>query len=465
MLSSWFGQKASDEGTIEGTTPRPSFSSPTDTQAPRASTDKPPKRAFPTAYTTPHDTVLSELQGIPSRPAATDVPNRPASFRDEQVVSPDLPESIAPRDEAPTSSTRPEGNLLSPIPTPSFPAIPRLSASNSNDILLDPFDGSSLGVLIPQQDSAINADDLSTSPPNLPSGFEGGPLGSNNIGSEAVWTQLSRILDLQSQISKKHLEMESIGTAKGSDAKRKGHKSSNQGATESSGVASGSTSGLAQEDPPVPPGLHRPRQRAMSTVSTVSSSGEPEGDEEGVNVPSEEAEKHRLREEEFAKLATQFEGRKEAINDIMGKLDDLSKALSEFHSLPPPNIEFPASRNNSVGVTSPPISTTSPKGPTKGESKATRPPLSHTTTSESVRTYDWTKQNAIPSASTLPPPTMLGRGKSDPVIIDPAPQKTAPQKKMVPTVLVNSMDVQTQTQAPVMDSPASTLGSLKLPQE
>jgi len=71
-----------------------------------------------------------------------------------------------------------------------------------------------------------------------------------------------------------------------------------------------------------------------------------------VDVPSEEAEKNRAREEEFASLAHQFEGRKEAINDIMGKLDDLFNVLSEFHSLQAPSLDFPASRHQSSASTS-----------------------------------------------------------------------------------------------------------------
>ncbi|KAF8203800.1 hypothetical protein BJ912DRAFT_213179 [Pholiota molesta] len=227
MLGSWFSQKASDDGTIDGTTPRPSFASPTDPQSPpRQSTDgKPPKRAFPTAYTTPHDTILSELQGpSSSRLDAPDVSHRPASFRPEQTVSHDFQVSVQ-------NPARSEGNLLSPTPTAAFQASSNASHVSTGDILLDPFDGMTLGVLIPRHGSADN--ELSPSPFNLPSSFDGNPINSNNVGNEAVWNHLSRILDLQSQISKKHLEMENIGTAKGGDTKRKGHNSGSKSVAES----------------------------------------------------------------------------------------------------------------------------------------------------------------------------------------------------------------------------------------
>ena len=314
MLGSWFGQKVSEDGTVEGTTPRPSFGSPSDLQPPRTSADRPPKRAFPTAFSTPHDVVLSELQGASSPPAVAEPLNRPPSLLSEQVVSSDLLDST--REELPSRS---ENNALGATPNSTFLPPPRIPSSNA-DILLDPFDGSVLGVLIPSDEDKAGNEDMSPSQINLPSSFDGG---SQNTGSEAVWDHLSRILDLQSQISKKHLEMENIGTARGNDAKKKSHKLSTKNTPEASNVASSSSADLGLEDAPaVPPGLNRQRrqQRAMSTISTESSGDEPEGHEEEVNVPSEEAEKVRMREDEFAKLSTQFEGRKEAINDIMGKV-------------------------------------------------------------------------------------------------------------------------------------------------
>jgi len=153
-------------------------------------------------------------------------------------------------------------------------------------------------------------------------------------------------MDLQSQISKKHLEMESIGQV---DVKSKKHVFSHKPTLSNAstvGIGSGAKR-TVPENMTSPPGSNT-RERALSTASTISSSGgEHEGDEANVDVPSEEAEKNRAREEEFASLAHQFEGRKEAINDIMGKLDDLFNVLSEFHSLQAPSLDFPASRQQS----------------------------------------------------------------------------------------------------------------------
>jgi hypothetical protein len=186
--------------------------------------------------------------------------------------------------------------------------------SPRSQLLLDPFDGNVLGVLVPYQEPGSTNEDMSPSQVNVSSNpFSNVSTGNIDTRSEAVWSHLSRILELQGQLSKMHLEMENIGTGKAADPKRKKHKQRGDSAPESPNPGSDA------EDPPVPPGLHQPRERAMSTGSKGSLSGEADGDEEGVNMPSEEAEKDRIREEEFAKLATQFEGRKEAISDIMGK--------------------------------------------------------------------------------------------------------------------------------------------------
>jgi len=233
-------------------------------------------------------------------------------------------------------------------PTPSLhPYQP--SKLSSPDLLFDPFNGTSLGTLLPHsQDSEVLPDHHSMpSQVNLPSP-EIGQNANTAIPSELVWSHLTNIMDLQSQISKKHLEMESIGHV---DVKNKKHSFSHK-QTLSNASTAGIGSGAKRT---VSESLSIPstRERALSTASTISSSdGDPVGDEANVDVPSEEAEKNRAREDEFASLAHQFEGRKEAINDIMGKLDDLFNVLSEFHSLQAPSLDFPASHHQSPASTS-----------------------------------------------------------------------------------------------------------------
>lgn len=301
MPSSRLGQKSGEESetlTSMRTTPRPLFP-PTDlTQGRHPSIGKQGKRPFPIVYTTPHDSVLSELQGNFLKGSLNDVPPGPASIN--KVASPGTEFVVVP------------GSGESTLPAPQQTS----SRFTSSDFLIDPFDGSNLGVLAPQ---GQGYDSQNPSQINLTNNPESGPSASANAnpaGTEAVWLQLSRVLDLQSEISKMHLEMETIGLSKAGTgagagdwkSKRKQWKGQHMTVPDSLGA------------PNLGPGLNWPRQRAMSTVSTISSSDEQEGDEPSVNVNDEEEEKNRIRGEEFVKLASQFEGRKEAIRDIMTKV-------------------------------------------------------------------------------------------------------------------------------------------------
>jgi len=290
--------KESDTLTSMRTTPRPSIP-PTDlTQGLRPSIGKQGKRPLPTVYTTPHDSVLSELQGNFLKSSLNDDPPGPASVH--KVASPGTEFVVVP------------GLGESTLPAPQ-----QTSSRFTSDFLIDPFDGSNLGVLAPQAQGQ-GYDSQNPSQINLATNPESGPsLNANPAGTEAVWSQLSRVLDLQSEISKMHLEMETIGLSKGGTgtgagdwkkSKRKQWKGQHMTVPDSLGA------------PDLGPGLNWPRQRAVSTVSTISSSDEREDDEPSVNVDDEEEEKNRIRGEEFVKLSSQFEGRKEAIRDIMTKV-------------------------------------------------------------------------------------------------------------------------------------------------
>ncbi|ESK90910.1 hypothetical protein Moror_16411 [Moniliophthora roreri MCA 2997] len=196
--------------------------------------------------------------------------------------------------------------------------------SHGLDTVIDPFTGNVLGKLVPP-------DPNSTTEP-MPSGDE---FNKN----EELWSHLSRVLDLQSEIAQLHMDMEGIGI-KG-DAKGKKNKGKSS------------------------PRLARKRDKGeemqkMTSTTTLLDDPEHVGEDEGVDVGAEadeEERKNKEREEEFARLADQFEGRKESINDIMQKLDQLSQALAEFHALQAPQARFPSSRHNSI-----PLSVTSASG-------------------------------------------------------------------------------------------------------
>ncbi|KAF8807850.1 hypothetical protein BYT27DRAFT_7166087 [Phlegmacium glaucopus] len=394
----WFGNKAEGQGVV--------FASP------RNSLDKPQKRAFPSAYSTPHDAILADLISSP-----------------ERVASPEPDVNLLSKNVSPTPSQHPYHPSRLPSP----------------DFLLDPFDGTSLGTLLPcSQDSEVQPDQHSPSQINLSSPEVGSTQSANAaVPSELVWSHLTNILDLQSQISKMHIEMESIGSGKAADVKNKKHVFSHKTTlsnVSTTGVDTGSKR-AGPEDMPVPPGL---------------SSMEPEGDEENVDVPSEEAEKNKAREEEFASLAHQFEGRKQAIGDIMGKLDDLFNVLSEFHALQAPSLDLPATRQSSLPVT-PPMNNLSP--PVVADSDI-RTRMPSTQASTSTRPHELTHPQRASSSSAVSPPP-ISRTQSDNVFLEAAPRKMAPLKKpLPPTLLVNSMDP--ASEGNTQNSAPSTPGSSKL---
>jgi len=415
MKSSWFGSKA--EGAVVVASPRNSL-------------DKPQKRALPTAYSTPHDAILADLHSSPDRVASPE-----ASHTDLNVLS---------------VSTTPSQHPYQPSRLP------------SPDILLDPFDGTSLGTLVPHsQDPEVQPDHLPPSQINL-SSPEVGPSQSVNpaVPPELVWSHLTNILDLQSQISQMHIEMEGIGSGKAADVKSKKHVFSHKATlsnVSTTGVGSGSKR-ARPDDPSVPPGLNG------GFTTAPSSGGEPEGDEENVDVPSEEAEKNKAREEEFASLAHQFEGRKQAISDIMGKvpiyhfpdilfeiiipqLDDLFNVLTEFNSLQAPSLDLPTSRQSSSAVT-PAVNNLSPPVVADNDIKTK---MSSTQASTSTRP----QPQRASSSSALSPPA-ISRTQSD---SEPVPRKMV-KKPLPPILLVNSMD--TALEGNTQNSAPSTPGSLRL---
>lgn len=282
MLSSWFGQKSNDTeqrhtSELSRAPSRPSGSTTAD---PRLSLDKSGSRHSFTAYTTPHDTILADLQRRNRSPESAFGTHTPLDANAEEK-----PRSRVGLGLSPTSSV----NIATPKP-----------AVQAVDLLFDPFDGTSHGVLLPRESN----------------GHEGSPrrVESECItagADEVVWSHLSRVLKLQSQIANMHVKMEGISLGKPGDSKK------GQGQGQPPGGLGGTTD---VEDDKVYSAALRTRPRGISNVSTIGTEGGPEGDEEGVSMNDEEAEKNRAREEEFAKLADQFEGKKDSISEIMNKV-------------------------------------------------------------------------------------------------------------------------------------------------
>jgi len=157
------------------------------------------------------------------------------------------------------------------------------SPNPAHDPVYEPFTGALAGVM--------------TSPVHDHRGSQAMSDADFDHTRDELWAHLSRIRELQSEIAGMHLQMEGIGSSDSRSARR----------------AAGAT------------------RRATE-----------EWDDPG------EAEELRkaARDAEFATLAETFRGRRAAIDGIMGKLDDLSHALTTFHALPTPVMEFANGRSN-----------------------------------------------------------------------------------------------------------------------
>lgn len=214
-------------------------------------------------FTTPHDQILEKIYHVQDRsesvlPLATELGSTSLS----------LPLT----DHKSRSLNEPANFPASATPTASFASNPSLATR-----LYDPFDGSPLGVIVPVESLEREGEDM--------------PANATGNSHDELWSHLSRVLDLQHQIARMHVDMEGVGLGKQPDCKGKG----------SLGTSSRAT------------GFPRPR--------TASAGSVPGGDiEDDVGAVDEEAEKLRAREREFKKLATQFQGRKQAIDAMMEKV-------------------------------------------------------------------------------------------------------------------------------------------------
>ena len=212
-------------------------------------------------FTTPHDQILEKIYHVQDRsesvlPLATELGSTSLS----------LPLT----DHKSRSLNEPANFPASATPTASFASNPSLATR-----LYDPFDGSPLGVIVPVESLEREGEDM--------------PANATGNSHDELWSHLSRVLDLQHQIARMHVDMEGVGLGKQPDCKGKG----------SLGTSSRAT------------GFPRPRTASASSVPGI---------EDDVGAVDEEAEKLRAREREFKKLATQFQGRKQAIDAMMEKV-------------------------------------------------------------------------------------------------------------------------------------------------
>lgn len=256
MLNNWFNNTNNpDNGLKQSTAETRVHASTIDVSHPSADLveEKLAQRAATTALSTPHDAVLAELYGL-----------RPEGSGDMNAT-----------DNAATDAFSAHDPLNNPYPA-NPPLVPGLSPPS--EPLFDPFTGAHIGDLVPgeeQQTSDVKQD-------------------------EELWTQLSQILRLQSDVADMHVKMEGIGLKK-----------------------PGPTPGKMGGD-----GTNR--QPATTSARQWGERAEQGVDEGAYDEADEAAENKRKLEEEFSKLNDNFTGRKDAIDKIM---KNVRRILSfAFHS-------------------------------------------------------------------------------------------------------------------------------------
>ncbi|KAG6814127.1 hypothetical protein H0H92_002122 [Tricholoma furcatifolium] len=327
-------------------------------------------------FTSPHDAVLARMKGV----------DPPTQENDDGYIHED---SFA---------------LPEPSKEERYPAHPATSSTPYNptprkEVVHDPFDGTPIGVLAtPSFDTLNQADTLSTDPPTSRS--------EDGESKEEQWEHLSHVLNLQTELARMHLEME--GTGFGDGKGKLAGKAWGRGKGKDINPRDKNWSDFANWKP-----------KRQATTDTIGDDGH-EGDDEGVDAAgSEELEMKKVREEQFASMAEQFEGRKESVQAIMSKLDQLSKALTEFHTLQAPSLDFSKKANSRQNSTTPdatppqtePKTTTytSKSLPIAGLSAPpTRPTLSAVPSSRG----SLTSTSEIARSTTVLPPS-LSRTKED----------------------------------------------------
>ncbi|KAL1951572.1 hypothetical protein VTO73DRAFT_721 [Trametes versicolor] len=181
-----------------------------------------------------------------------------------------------------------------PSPSPGGARSTASSPGTTQEALYDPFSGALVGVMVPRKQDREQERDAAAEH------FE--------QTREELWTRLASIRELQSAVASMHVQMEGTGLSDARNAKR------------AAGAA-----GRVHSD----------------TIHVGEDWDEPDG-----AADAAEEQRKRARDAEFNDLAETFKGRRKAIDDIMGKLGELSDALTTFHALPTPTMDFSASRSN-----------------------------------------------------------------------------------------------------------------------
>ncbi|KAI0639668.1 hypothetical protein C8Q77DRAFT_1152630 [Trametes polyzona] len=244
------------------------------------------------ALATPHDAALADLQG----PRTTQLSPSPQPRPADLSASASARAVTAPKLSAIPSVGSHERSERTPSPSPGGARSTASSPGTTQEALYDPFSGSLVGVMVPRKHDKDHDRDRDAAAEQ----FE--------QTREELWSRLASIRELQSAVASMHVQMEGTGLNDVRSAKR------------AAGVA-----GRVHSD----------------TIHVGDDWDEPDG-----AADAAEERLKRARDAEFNDLTETFKGRRKAIDDIMGKLGELSEALTTFHALPTPTMDFTTSRNN-----------------------------------------------------------------------------------------------------------------------
>ncbi|KAG2367788.1 hypothetical protein BDR07DRAFT_1372698 [Suillus spraguei] len=174
---------------------------------------------------------------------------------------------------------------------------------------------------------------------------------------DELWSHLSHILELQSEIAKMHVDMENVGlrTARGHSGPAVPERGGNAGTTRSE------------------TGKNRRRRDTIGEEADDDESDEvTEGED---SDDTNEVFRKRKREGEFTRLAERFAERKVSIDAVMNKLDNLSSALKTFHALPTPVLDLGSSRASTMSSNVPLVATDRATGVASVGASTTSAPL------------------------------------------------------------------------------------------
>lgn len=246
--------------------------------------------AEPARFQTPHDDILAELQGhLPS--------GGPQAAAEQQSLRSDAP----PGSSFNLGSSAVENSLFTSDSLPNH--------EPTKEVMYEPSTGQKLSDYVPT------------------------PLRSG--ADDELWSHLSHILELQSEISKMHVDMENVGlrTARGHNGPVVPER--------------GGKAGTTRNDR----GKNRRRSDTLGEEEDDNESDEvTEGEDSDDN---DEVFGKRTREQEFTRLAERFAEKKVSIDAVMNKLDNLSSALKTFHALPTPVLDLASSRTNTTSSNAP----------------------------------------------------------------------------------------------------------------